>query len=158
MECPPGGRCGRGTDTVTARVRRLVDAQRGVGIFTWPRARTSSWPHAGISFCPCSLFYRRSHYGGRVPLYQEAENHLLNPVIMSRTVKVSPLLILVSVLVGASLGNWLGGVFGAFVAALLAVPGAAIIQIVVKDVWQATDPALERPEASTESPETTTGP
>ena len=33
MECPPGGRCGLGTDTVAARRARLVDAQRGVGTF-----------------------------------------------------------------------------------------------------------------------------
>jgi hypothetical protein len=42
--------------------------------------------------------------------YQQAENHLLNPVIMSRTVKVNPLLILVSVLIGTSIGDWVGGV------------------------------------------------
>ena len=42
--------------------------------------------------------------------YQQVENHLLNPVIMSRTVKVNPLLILVSVLIGTSIGDWVGGV------------------------------------------------
>jgi predicted PurR-regulated permease PerM len=74
-------------------------------------------------------------------VYQEVENHVLNPVIMSRTVRLNPLLIMVSVLIGASLGNWFGGVFGAFAAALLAIPVTEMIQIVVKDIWQATSPA-----------------
>src|SRR6202035_4280670 len=34
--------------------------------------------------------------------YQQVENHILNPVIMSKTVKISPLLVLVAVLVGAA--------------------------------------------------------
>ena len=55
-------------------------------------------------------------------VYQAVENHVLNPVIMSRTVRVSPLLVMVSVLVGAGIGNWLGGVFGAFAAALAGDP------------------------------------
>ena len=72
--------------------------------------------------------------------YQQIENHVLNPVIMSRTVKVNPLLILVSVLVGASIGDWVGGFFGSFVAALISIPAAGALQIVVKEVWQATGP------------------
>ena len=72
--------------------------------------------------------------------YQQVENHVLNPVIMSRTVKVNPLLILLSVLVGASIGDWVGGFFGSFVAALIAIPVAGALQIVVKDLWQATGP------------------
>jgi predicted PurR-regulated permease PerM len=72
--------------------------------------------------------------------YQQVENHVLNPVIMSRTVKVNPLLILVSVLVGASIGDWVGGFFGSFVAALLAIPTAGALQIVAKDLRRATGP------------------
>ena len=34
-------------------------------------------------------------------VYTQIENHILNPVIMSRTVKISPLLVLLAVLVGA---------------------------------------------------------
>jgi predicted PurR-regulated permease PerM len=70
--------------------------------------------------------------------YQQLENHLLNPVIISRTARTSPLLVFSAVLVGASLGNWVGGVFGAFVAALLAVPTAACLQILVREVWLLT--------------------
>ena len=72
--------------------------------------------------------------------YQQVENHVLNPVIMSRTVNVNPLLILVSVLVAASIGDWVGGFFGSFVAALLAIPAAGALQIVARELWQATGP------------------
>jgi predicted PurR-regulated permease PerM len=72
--------------------------------------------------------------------YQQVENHILNPVIMSRTVNVNPLLILISVLVGASIGDWVGGFFGSFVAALISIPTAGAIQIVVRELWQATGP------------------
>ena len=72
--------------------------------------------------------------------YQQIENHVLNPVIMSRTVSVNPLLVLVSILVGASIGDWLGGTFGAFVAALISIPAAGAIQVVVLELWRATEP------------------
>ena len=62
-------------------------------------------------------------------VYTQIENHVLNPVVMSRTVKINPLLVLVSILVGASIGSWIGGIFGAFVAALLAIPIAGAIQV-----------------------------
>jgi predicted PurR-regulated permease PerM len=68
-------------------------------------------------------------------IYTQVENHVLNPVIMSRTVKVSPLLVVLSVLVAADLGNWVGGAFAAFAAALVAVPFAGVAQIVVRELW-----------------------
>jgi predicted PurR-regulated permease PerM len=70
--------------------------------------------------------------------YQQLENHVLNPLIMGRTVKVSPLVVLLSVLVGTSLGDWVGGIFGGFVAALLSIPCAAALQVVIREIWQAT--------------------
>ena len=70
--------------------------------------------------------------------YQQLENHVLNPVIMGRTVKINPLLVLLAVLVGTSLGDWVGGVFGAFVAALLSIPCAAALQVIVREIWRAT--------------------
>jgi len=73
-------------------------------------------------------------------VYTQVENHILNPVIMSRTVKISPLLVLIAVLVGASLGSLIGGVFGGFVAALLAIPTAGALQVLVREVWRVTDP------------------
>ena len=70
--------------------------------------------------------------------YQQLENHVLNPIVMSRTVRTSSLLIFVSVLVGGSIGAAIGGTFGAFFAALLAVPTAACLQILVHELWQLT--------------------
>jgi predicted PurR-regulated permease PerM len=75
-------------------------------------------------------------------IYTQVENHILNPVIMSRTVRINPLLVLVAILVGATIGSWIGGFFGGFVAALLAIPAAGAIQVVVKAVWLSTAPVL----------------
>ena len=73
-------------------------------------------------------------------IYTQVENHILNPVIMSKTVRISPLLVLVSVLVGASIGDWVGGLFGGFVAALLAIPFASALQVIVREGWRLTAP------------------
>ncbi len=70
--------------------------------------------------------------------YTQVENHILNPVVMSRTTKVNPLLVLVSILAGTSIDGWIGGTFGAFVAALVAIPLAGALQITVRELWQAT--------------------
>jgi predicted PurR-regulated permease PerM len=78
--------------------------------------------------------------------YQQIENHILNPVIMAKTVKISPLLVLVAVLVGASLGSLVGGLFGGFVAALLAIPLAGALQVLLKEAWNASAPPREPPE------------
>jgi len=59
-------------------------------------------------------------------IYQQLENHVLQPVVYGRTIKMSPLLVLVSVLIGAGLGGILG--------ALVAIPIAASLQILVRDV------------------------
>lgn len=67
-------------------------------------------------------------------LYTQIENHVLNPLVMSRTVKISPLLVLLSILAGYSIGAWIGGLFGIFVACLLAIPGAASVQIIAREV------------------------
>ncbi|HEY2690554.1 MAG TPA: AI-2E family transporter, partial [Streptosporangiaceae bacterium] len=71
-------------------------------------------------------------------VYTQVENHLLNPIVMSRTVTVNPLLVLMSLLVGASIGSWIGGVFGAFVAALISIPAAGAVQVLVRELWQAS--------------------
>lgn len=55
--------------------------------------------------------------------YQQLENHLLQPLIYGRTVKLSPLVVLVSVLIGIELAGILG--------ALAAIPVAAAAQIVI---------------------------
>jgi predicted PurR-regulated permease PerM len=73
-------------------------------------------------------------------VYTQIENHILNPVIMSRTVRINPLLVLMSILIAASIGSWIGGLFGGFVAALLAIPAAGAVQVIVAEVWHATEP------------------
>ena len=73
-------------------------------------------------------------------VYTQIENHVLNPVVMSKTARINPLLVFVAVLVGASIGSLIGGIFGGFVAALLAIPTAGALQVLVKEIWQATAP------------------
>jgi len=90
--------------------------------------------------------------------YQQIENHVLNPVVMSRTVSVNPLLVLLSILIGASLGSWLGGTFGAFVAALIAIPTAGAIQVVTREIWQATEPPELLDTNAAPGPPSTTAP
>lgn len=74
-------------------------------------------------------------------LYTFFENHILNPIVMSRTVKVNPLLVFIAVLIGADIGSWVGGLFGGFVCVLLAIPVAGAIQVVIREIWRATAPA-----------------
>jgi predicted PurR-regulated permease PerM len=82
-------------------------------------------------------------------VYTQIENHILNPVIMSRTVRVNPLLVLLSILIGASIGDWIGGTFGAFVAALLAIPAAGAVQVICTELWR-TSGALQPVSAAEE--------
>jgi predicted PurR-regulated permease PerM len=70
-------------------------------------------------------------------IYQQVENNLLQPLIHRRTVALHPLVVIVALLVGASLLGIVG--------ALVAIPIAGAIQIVVKDWWRtrkASTPAL----------------
>ena len=59
--------------------------------------------------------------------YQQFENHVLQVTVMSRTVNVNPLTVLVSILVSVELFGLLG--------ALLAIPAAGVIQVIVRDVY-----------------------
>ena len=58
-------------------------------------------------------------------VYQQIENHLLQPVVYGRTVQLSPLAVLISVLIGAELAGVLG--------ALGAIPVAGAIQVLIVD-------------------------
>jgi predicted PurR-regulated permease PerM len=60
-------------------------------------------------------------------LYHQAENHLLQPLVQRRTIKMNPLAIAVVMLVGTAVAGVLG--------ALLALPLAAATQIVLEDVF-----------------------
>jgi predicted PurR-regulated permease PerM len=56
-------------------------------------------------------------------VYQQIENHVLQPLVYSRTVQLSPLAILISVLIGAKIAGILG--------ALAAIPVAGTIQVLL---------------------------
>jgi len=73
--------------------------------------------------------------------YTQIENHVLNPVVMSRTVKLNPLTVFVAVLMGAEIGAWIGGLFGGFVGVLLAIPAAATVQVMIREFWSTTRPS-----------------
>jgi predicted PurR-regulated permease PerM len=60
-------------------------------------------------------------------VYQQLENHFLQPVVYSRTVQLSPLAVLVAILIGAKVAGILG--------ALGAIPIAGAIQVLLID-WQ----------------------
>ena len=60
-------------------------------------------------------------------IYQQLENHLLQPIIFARTVKLNPLAVLIAILLATELAGILG--------ALLAIPVAGIIQVVLRDLW-----------------------
>jgi predicted PurR-regulated permease PerM len=77
----------------------------------------------------CSIGFLHSLAAGIILIvffivYQQIENHLLQPLVYSRTVRLSPLAILISVLVGAEIAGVLG--------ALAAIPVAGTIQVVLR--------------------------
>jgi predicted PurR-regulated permease PerM len=77
-----------------------------------------SFLHSTVAGIAALLFYIA---------YQQFENHVLQVTIMSRTVNVNPLTVLLSVLIGVELAGLLG--------ALLAIPAAGVISVVVRDVY-----------------------
>jgi predicted PurR-regulated permease PerM len=58
-------------------------------------------------------------------VYQQLENHLLQPVVYGRTVQLSPLVVLISILVGAEVAGILG--------ALGAIPITGAFQVIITD-------------------------
>src|SRR5262249_24400400 len=62
-------------------------------------------------------------------VYQQVENNVIQPIVYRRTVDVAPLLVIIAILIGGSLLGILG--------ALVAIPIAAAIQIIIRDVWRA---------------------
>jgi predicted PurR-regulated permease PerM len=69
-------------------------------------------------------------------VYQQLENHLLQPLIFARTVQLNPLAVLLAILIGVELAGILG--------ALLAIPVAGIIQIIARDIWDTRQGRLKR--------------
>ncbi|MEU4034941.1 AI-2E family transporter [Streptomyces collinus] len=83
-------------------------------------------------------------------VYQQAENHLLQPLIMSRTVKLNPLTVLLAILIATEVAGLLG--------ALLAIPVTGIIQVVLGDLWaHRQGRPLRLPMSTDKSPENAEG-
>lgn len=59
-------------------------------------------------------------------IYQQVENYLIHPRVMTRAVDISPAAVLLAALIG---GNLLG-----FVGALMAIPAAAAIKLVMQEI------------------------
>jgi predicted PurR-regulated permease PerM len=74
-----------------------------------------SWVHAVI-------------VGAFFVVYQQVENHLLQPLIYGRTVQLSPLAVLIAVLIGAELAGVLG--------ALAAIPTAGSLQAIGRETLE----------------------
>jgi predicted PurR-regulated permease PerM len=66
-------------------------------------------------------------------VYQQLENHILQPIIYGRTVQLTPLVVLVSVLIGAELAGVLG--------ALAAIPVAGIVQAIGREFLSSREAA-----------------
>jgi predicted PurR-regulated permease PerM len=58
--------------------------------------------------------------------YQQLENHFVQPMVYGRTVRISPLVVLIAVLIGAQLLGVIG--------ALGAIPVAASLQVVIQEL------------------------
>ena len=90
--------------------------------------------------------------------FQLVENHFIYPVVMSRSVRMNPLWVLLSVLIGANLGGAFGSALGALAGAVVAIPVGGAIQVIMGEVWDQTraagaesgDPATGSGERSAE--------
>jgi predicted PurR-regulated permease PerM len=65
---------------------------------------------------------------GVLLLYQQLENHVLQPLVYGRSVKLSPLAVLIAVLIGAELAGILG--------ALAAIPIGGSIAVIAKELMR----------------------
>jgi predicted PurR-regulated permease PerM len=74
-------------------------------------------------------------------VYQQLENHLIQPLVYGRTVQLSPLAVLVSVLIGAQIAGVLG--------ALAAIPVAGSLQVLLVDWKRSKSAAPPVPVTST---------
>ena len=70
--------------------------------------------------------------------FQLVENHFIYPVVMSRSVRMNPLWVLLSVLIGANLGGVFGSALGALAGALVAIPVGGADPGHLREVWDQT--------------------
>ena len=75
-------------------------------------------------------------------IYQQIENHVLQPLVYGRTVQISPVVVLISILIGADLAGVLG--------ALIAIPIAGSLQVILRELLSAR---RDRAEAATPTPD-----
>jgi len=64
-------------------------------------------------------------------LIQQMENHLIVPKVMQKMIGLNPIVIILVILIGAKLYGFLG--------ILVAVPTAAALSVIVKDVFEKGD-------------------
>lgn len=69
-------------------------------------------------------------------VYQQIENNILQPLVYAKSVSISPLVVGVAALLGASLAGFFG--------ALVAIPVAASLQILAKDVLERKDELFDK--------------
>jgi predicted PurR-regulated permease PerM len=77
-------------------------------------------------------------------VWQRFEDYVVQPLVYGKALRVNPIVTIVSVLVGASLLGILG--------ALLAIPIAAAIQILLRDWWANRSPAAPPPTTTPTAP------
>jgi predicted PurR-regulated permease PerM len=77
-------------------------------------------------------------------VYQQLENHLIQPQIQKRTVNVQPIVTILAVLFGGTLLGILG--------AIVAIPVAASIQILVREYVDMRTLSIKAPEAAPPAP------
>jgi predicted PurR-regulated permease PerM len=59
---------------------------------------------------------------------QQIDNHFISPIVMHRVVKLHPVLVMLALLLGGTLGGFFG--------LLVAVPTAAILKILIGHLWR----------------------
>ncbi len=83
---------------------------------------------------------------------QQIDNHFISPVVMHRVVKLHPVLVMLALLLGGTLGGFFG--------LLVAVPTAAILKILVGHLWRVhvLGESIERYAEETEAADSTPTP
>ena len=83
-----------------------------------------------------------------IMIYQQIENHLIQPIVYRRTMQIPALIVLVAVLIGAALLGILG--------ALIAIPIAGTIQVVTNDLLHTRAQRIDHEQHVTADTATTT--
>jgi predicted PurR-regulated permease PerM len=60
-------------------------------------------------------------------VYQQFENHVLQPLVYGRTIQLNPFVVLLAVVTGVELAGFIG--------AVVALPVAGVIQVAVEELW-----------------------